>query len=178
MEREIIERLAIDNALGELGADAAALFEDYLAEHPETHTWAESMAQTCRRTHAAIESKTQSPAGQGPPITMPTRRFIGPGARILGRWAAVIFILLSVGVGLGRRSIPQAPTTQTTIVEADQPAPAKGWDRVLAGPKDGFWQTKALAVLQGKSYEVPRPGRPQTGLWDRYRQSRKERSYE
>ena len=35
MERETIERLAMDRTLGELDTDTTALFDAYLAEHPE-----------------------------------------------------------------------------------------------------------------------------------------------
>lgn len=178
MEREIIERLAIDNALGELNEDTAALFEAYLAEHAKARTWAQPMTQTCRRTREAIGSKTQSPAREYPPATVRLRWYASVNARALVRWAAVIAISLGIGAGLGRRPAPETPTTQRTVVQAKQHASPKGWDRVLAQSKDGFWQTKARAVLQSKSYEVPQARRARTGLWDRYRQSKKERSYE
>ena len=62
MERETIERLAMDLALGELNEDATTLFEAYLAEHTEAKRWAEPMTQTCIRTREAIMQKTQAAA--------------------------------------------------------------------------------------------------------------------
>ena len=59
MQREIIERLAMDRTLGELTEDAAALFETYLGEHPEIQEWAGQMAQTCELTRETINKKTQ-----------------------------------------------------------------------------------------------------------------------
>ena len=45
MEREAIERLAMDSAAGELNQDAEALLRTYLAEHPQANEWAEDMLQ-------------------------------------------------------------------------------------------------------------------------------------
>ena len=177
MDREIIERLTIDHALGELNADAAALFETYLAEHSEARTWAKPMVQTCKQAREAIESKTRSLAGEDSPPIERMRRPIGFNGRIAGRWAAVIVITLGIGIGLGRRSTPEAPSQQIVVQAEPAPSP-KGWDRVLDNADNGFWQTKALAVTQAKSYEIPRLRRSRTGLWDRYRQSRKEWQYD
>ncbi len=173
MEREIIERLAIDNALGELNEDAAVLFETYLAEHAEVRAWAESMAQTCLRAREAISSKTPSVEGSGPSPHAPRAQLALVYGRVLSRWAAVIAVALAIGVGLGRRSAPKPPAKPPTVVRAEQDASPKGWDRVLSESGDGFWQGKAVAMLQSKSYEVPHPRRVQAALWGRYRQSRK-----
>ena len=178
MEREIIERLAIDHALGELNTDAAVLFEAYLAEHAEARTWAEPMAETCLRTREAIDSKTPSLAREDPPPTVRVCWPAGLNGRVVGRWAAVIVIALGIGAGLGRRSAPETPTGHRTVVQAEQPPSPKGWDRVLSESSDGFWQAKALAVMQSKSYEPPRPRPAAAGPWDRYRQTRKEWRYE
>ena len=56
MEREIIERLAVDLAAGELNEDVEALFRSYLAEHSEADKWAQDMLQVYEKTETAIET--------------------------------------------------------------------------------------------------------------------------
>ena len=62
MRREIIERLAIDSAAGELNEDMEALFRAYLAEHSEAKKWAEDLSDVFEKTEAAIAAKIE-PAG-------------------------------------------------------------------------------------------------------------------
>ena len=178
MERETIERLAIDNALGELDADTAALFQSYLAEHAEARDWAQTMAQTCSRTREAVNKKTAR--------IDPDHRVAGVDVHwpntgrwwTLGRWAAVIVVSLAIGAALGRRSRPQVSAPETVVVQAQSTATQQGWKQILSKPERGFWETKAVAMLQPRTNEIPsiHPGRQ--GLWDRYRQQRKERSHE
>ena len=59
MEREQIERLAIDSAAGELNEDMQALFEEYIAGHPEAKKYVEDMLGIYENTDAAIIAKTQ-----------------------------------------------------------------------------------------------------------------------
>jgi len=178
MERETIERLAVDSALGELNDDVAALLEAYLAEHAEARAWADPMAQTCRRTRNAVSSMTQSAEPDGPAFRGASHWPVHFNGRALLRWAAVIAVTLAIGAVLGRRSAPNISPTAPIVVRAKQDTPPAGWDQVLSDPGDGFWQGKAVAMLQSKSYEVPHPRRAQAGLWGRYRQSRKGHSYE
>lgn len=97
MEREAIERLAIDSAAGELNQDAEALFRTYLIGHAEAKQWAEDMRLICEKTEAAINTKTtRCHAGD-------QTRFIKPNQLLqinwprLARWAAALmFVLLSV----------------------------------------------------------------------------------
>ena len=178
MEREIIERLAIDHALGELDADTAALFESYLAEHTEARDWAQAMAQTCTRTREAIRQKAQ-PTDEHrrlDQVRTPWPRAVA--WQTFGRWAAVVLVSLAIGAALGRRSRPHASTPETVIVQAQSTAEQQGWRQILSQPERGFWETKAVAMLQPKTNEIPstHPGR--RGLWDRYRQQRKGRSHE
>ncbi len=176
MQRETIERLAIDHALGELDADVTALFEAYLAEHADARHWAEPMMRTCTQTREAIEKKTQP--DEAITCREPIRLRIDRTA--IGRWAAVIAISALLGVTIGRWSRP--PETQkpeTVVVRAAAPdAGPDGWQRVLSEPEQGFWQTKALAMLQSQPREIPGPTASQSSLWDRYRLFRKERSRE
>ncbi len=177
MERETIERLAIDHALGELSADAAALFEAYLAEHTDARQWAKPMIETCDRTREAIERKTQpsEPIAWREPVRLRFNRVA------IARWAAVIALSALVGITIGRWSKPQEiPRPETVVVRtaATETGP-DGWQRVLNEPQQGFWQSKALAMLQSQPQQTPtRPTASESSLWDRYRQFRKERSRE
>ena len=178
MERQIIERLAIDHALGELDADTAALFETYLAEHAEAQDWAQAMAQTCVRTREAIRQKTQPTdehrrsdrTGTPWPHTIAWQTY--------GRWAAVILVSLAIGAALGRRFRAPASTPKTIVIQAQSTPEQQDWRQFLSKSERGFWETKAVAMLQPKTDEIPstHPGR--RGLWDRYRQQGKGRSYE
>ncbi len=177
MEREMIERLAIDHAFGELNADAAALFEAYLAEHTDAKQWAEPMIETCDRTRGAIERKTRPDESVAWRETMRLR--INRPAIV--RWAAVIALSALVGITIGRWSRPQEIQSPETVVvrTAATEAGPDGWQRVLNEPHQGFWQSKALAMLQSQPQEIPtRPTPSTSSLWDRYRQFRKERSRE
>jgi hypothetical protein len=172
MERETIERLAIDCVLGELNEDAATLFEAYLAEHAEAKQWAEPMMQTCTRTREAIAQKTQvaEAAVQPEPIRLPQANWSA-----LGRWAAVIAVSTLFGVTVGRWSMPsQTQKPDTVVARTGQPdAGPEGWRRVLSQSGQGFWQTKAVAMLQSQPRGIPGSTESQRSLWDRYRQFRK-----
>jgi hypothetical protein len=177
MERETIERLAIDCALGELNEDAATLFEAYLAEHAEAKQWADPMMQTCIRTREAITQKMRAAdtVVQPEPVRL---SWVNWGA--LGRWAAVIAISALLGVSVGRWSTPsQTQKPDTVVVRTASPDPGpEGWRRVLSESGQGFWQTKAVAMLQSQPREIPGSTESQPSLLGRYRQFRKERSRE
>lgn len=177
MDAERIERLAIDRALGELNEDAVVLLDTYLAEHPEAQPWARSMADTCARTREAIDKKTHntdagnSVGGYRQPARIHWAR--------LGRWAALIAISLGIGAAVGRWSRPRFPVRDEKVAQAQSPVPApEGWRQLLASPGQGFWQRKALAMMESKPHEPAHSPRTQTGLWDRYRQFRREPSYD
>ena len=177
MERETIERLAIDRALGELNEDAATLFDAYLAEHGEARQWAEPMMHVCTRTREAIAQKTQ------PADTVARHdsvRLPWIDRRALARWAAVIAIAAGLGIAIGRRSTPSPTQEPDTIVVRTVPREAgpEGWRRVLSESEQGFWQSKAVAMLQSQPREIPASTESGPSLWDRYRQFRKERSHE
>jgi anti-sigma factor RsiW len=176
MERDIIERLAIDHALGELDADTATLFEAYLSEHAEARTWAKPMSETCARTREVISRRASSCVADNRSPKTHRRWPVAINGWVLGRWAAVIFVALGIGIRLGRRPAPETRVARPLVVQAEPQPSARGWDRVLGGSEHGFWQAKVLAVTESKSYEPPR--RTEVGLWDRYRQTRKEWSYE
>jgi hypothetical protein len=171
MERETIERLAMDRTLGELDADTTALFDAYLGEHPEMQPWAKGMSQTCDRTRMAITEKTRTVATKEALREARTHQLRAVPWRTLARWAAVVLISLGIGAGLGRRSRPDASAPRPVVVQAP-PAPARaGWQQIIGTSEDSFWQAKALAMVQPKVSELPRPRVARKGFWDRYRQT-------
>jgi len=178
MEREIIERLAMDRALGELNEDTTALLEAYLAEHPEFQPCAERMSQTCALTERAIDRKT----GLGETVAMksPAQASQKPPIRLnrWARWAAVIFISMTIGNFWGRFSAPRYPLVRTVMVAAAPKAERQNLTSVLSETGEGFWRDKARAILDTKALSVTKSRSAGGGLWDRYRKLSKERRYE
>ncbi len=177
MERDTIERLAMDRALGELDPDTMVLFEAYLAEHPEARRWAGPMGQICDQTRDAIAQKTHRDvrvAQSGCVPSLPIYRYA------IVRWAAVIAVSALLGVTVDRWTrVPPVQAPETVVVRAPAPdAGPQGWRKVLSEPEQSFWQSKAVAMLQSQPTEMPTPPESRPGLWDRYRQFRKERSHE
>ncbi len=176
MERERIERLAMDEAAGELNDDAAALLRAYLTEHAEANRWAQEIAQTCHQVRAALEKKMAATPAETQ-RTLHTRRTV---ARLNwlapARWAAVIVLALLVGLQLGRRWQPQPPAVgpfaPTPMVSSNEREPGTS----TLGQPSGFWEAKAVVLREAK---------PHTGasrdvrenLWEKYRQYLKERQH-
>jgi hypothetical protein len=178
MNAERIERLAIDRALGELTEDAAVLFDTYLAEHPQAQEWAGRMSEACAQTRRAIDRRTQGQGVENPSVRIRPDRPIRIRWLPLGRWAALVVVSVGIGVTVGRWSRPQVPAPDFSAVQAQPSGSTESWRRVLSNRRQGFWQSKALALLQTKPYPTAGPHDPQANLWEMYKQSRKERSYE
>ena len=176
MDGERIERLAMDRALGELNEDAAALFDTYLAEHPEIQAQAKDMAEMCLQMRTAIDRKTLVPnTGRNHADThrpWPSRvRWTH-----MGRWAALLLVAAGIGMTMGRWSQPRVPASDVTAVRSESDAGPDSEQQLLSRP--GFWQDKALALLQTTPYARTGSHDSETSLWGRYRQYRKERSHE
>jgi len=178
MERDIIERLAIDQTLGELDSDTVALFKAYLAGHAEARHWAQAIAQTCTATQEALRHKTQPVGEHRHEVSVSASWPSITAWRTWGRWAAVIVICLGLGMTVGRWSKPQPTTTRTIIVQAEPTATSDDWTQAMNKPGQGFWEAKAVAMLRMKPEGTPKTRAAHRSLWDRYRQSRKGRSYE
>jgi hypothetical protein len=177
MERQAIERLAMDAALGELNDDAAALFEAYLTEHPETRQWAGSMAVICRRTQEAVVAKTRPAALSHLPCATGARQIVRVRLASVGRWAAVVIVSLALGVVAGRGLRWPAGTVSRPVASAEmlRSSMREDWQAVLNGRDLGFWEAKAAAALQrqpgGGSYE------PKPSPWEMLKQRQKERRH-
>ncbi len=176
MEREAIERLAMDSAAGELNQDAEALLGMYLAEHSQANKWAEDVRQIYDKTEAAIKTKTAH-AGVGkviPGITPVSKvRWLS-----VARWAAVIALGIVIGFTAGRwegvdnthRIALQEPSRDSKQVETVSDLKER-----YAGT---FWGDKMLALLEHKPGQRYEANLRSVGSWDKYRQYIKEKNYE
>jgi hypothetical protein len=179
MEREQIERLAIDSAAGELNEDAQALFEEYLAEHPEYKICIEGMMGIYQKTDAAIIAKTKHTVE----TDLNTADIsVKSHSRVLwlpiARWAAVIIFAAFVGIAVGRWS--KSPVLVERPVQiAAYPGPnvqQRNFD--LENTGDSFWRDKVVAMMTSEPHSIRKDSITGPGLWERYREFIKEKNYE
>lgn len=173
MNREAIERLAIDSAAGELSEDALRLFKSYLAQHPEANEWATDMTAIYEMTQAAIDVKIEDAA---PPMvekkpSSPVNWFAA------GRWAAVIAIAISAGFSIGRWSQPAKTRVEIFRIPEQPRTTAKVAD-LKAKYAGTFWGQKVLASTEPKPRPRAAAHTPTGNFWDIYRQHLKEKRYE
>jgi hypothetical protein len=174
MERQAIERLAMDLALGELNEDAAALFDAYLVEHPQAQPWAQSMKTICLRTQETIHAQTC-------PMGMPARQTAAQVYRRpvswgrVSRWAAVVAIALAIGIGAGRWLEPSQRASRPAVaVETTRRTLRNDWRQVLNESGGGFWESKAAAALQSPPRGPSDLQGSQPSLWEMLKQRQKE----
>jgi len=178
MKREIIERLAIDSAAGELNEDTEALFRAYLAEHPDASKWVENMLEIYEKTGAAIDAKTKHAirADTGEKV-VGTRHRSHVHWLPIARWAAVVVFAACVGAGVGWSRSNVLPQKQKSVtvspsITAKQPS----FDLEDIG--EGFWRNKAIAMLNSPSEKIHTNYIAGPSLWDKYRKYIKEKHYE
>ncbi len=178
MERENIERLAIDAAAGELNQDAEALFGAYLAEHREANRWAENMLQTYEKTQAAIHTKTANADVSSRRPVIKKKRLPYLRWQSLIRCAAVLLVGVVIGHAAGRR--PTADRTGPTVL--GEPYQAQAQVKTVQDLKQKyagtFWGDKILASVEHKPRQFYRGTTSDTSLWDKYRQYVKEKRHE
>jgi len=172
MERERIERLAMDEALGELTEDAAALFHAWLAEHPQAKEWVGGIQSTCDKVRTAVEQKT---AGEIRPERVV--RVVPLVRRVqwlsLTRWAAVVTLALVFGLQVGRQARPLPPAHEPAAPAPAVHAQGLQWVRPAPGSAPSFWQAQAVALLHAKP-QADGVWDARENLWERYRQRVKE----
>jgi hypothetical protein len=178
MERENIERLAIDAGAGELSEDARLLLQTYLAEHPEANRWAKDMLQTYEKTQAAIQTKTaNADLSSGIPVVK-KNRLPHLQWRSLIRCAAVLLVGIVIGHAVGWR--PAADRTGPTVL--GEPHQRQAQVKTIQDLKQKyagtFWGDKILASVEHKPHQLYRGNTSDTSLWDRYRQYVKEKRHE
>lgn len=195
MEREIIERMAIDCAAGELNQDIQALFNAYLAQNEQASRWAEEMLRVYETTEAAINTKTRAVStGSVTPVAksslvLPVRRQrtgLRPARRVAG-WAAVLIFAAFIGAVIGRWSkSPVLPDRPTSVAFAPSPRPravrptltVKWPSYELHDMGGSFWLTKAMAMLHARPDTINKDYVKGLTLWEKYRQFIKEKRYE
>jgi hypothetical protein len=178
MKREVIERLAIDSAAGELNDDALALFDAYLAEHPQAGQWAEDILRIYKETETAIDAKTRdADAGVGMPAVKISRlselKWLS-----FGRWAAALIVGALVGFTGGRWPIT-GKTSSVDFAQLQEPAAQVETISDLKEKYAGtFWGDKVLALLESRSGQRYKADFQDVGFWHEYRQRIKEKHYE
>ncbi len=178
MERDAIERLAIDSASGELNDDAETLLREYLAGHAGANRWAEEMQWLCEKTEAAIHAKTKN-AGAG---LERTAVGIEPALRVrwrpLARWAAAVVFAALIGFTAGRQE--QSGTSYGPALPqfASVPRQVKTVSDLREQYAGTFWGDKMLAVLEHRPGQRLKANQGDGRFWDRYGQYRKEKRHE
>jgi len=178
MKRDVIERLAIDSAAGELNEDGQSLFEAYLAEHPGAKQWAETMFRTYRQTEAAIGSKIGSAGASIAAVSVESRPAAMARWRPALRWAAVVFVAALVGAGVGRWSRSPRPVQkpERAIASANRPVAPASLD--LEDANGSFWRAKAVAMFEPRPYRQANAAMQAGGLWQKYEHYIKEKYHE
>jgi hypothetical protein len=169
----------MDRALGELNEDAAILFDTYLAEHLEAQPWAQDVSAACVQTRAAVDRKTQDTDMEGQPERMPSHRLVRIQWAQVGRRAALVAISIGIGAAVGRWSRPEPVATERVIAQAEPDEETSSpWKRFVSNQRQGFWQGKAVAMLQSRPHLASNSPDAQASLWDKYKSTRKELSHE
>jgi hypothetical protein len=174
MNRERIERLAIDSAAGELNEDVEALFRAYLAEHPEANPAQDEMLQVYEQTKSAIDAKTKdADAGVGIPAVR-ARSLVRAKWWEFERYAAAVIVAAFIGFAGGRWAINgetsdigftqfgRAPTRIATVSDLKEQ---------YAGT---FWGDKALTLFEQRPGQRHKGDFKRVGFLQRYREYKKE----
>ena len=176
MNREIIERLAIDSVGGELNEDAEALFRFYLDEHPQGKLWADDIQQVYEQTESAIQVKTTCTN-----VTQAVPK-IGPVLRLrwqpAARWAAAILVGMFIGFTAGRWEIPAR--TPKTLIQVSSPAskPVETVSDFKEKYAGTFWGDKMMAMLEHPPSRGNTADLCDVRSWNTYKQYIKEKNHE
>jgi hypothetical protein len=174
MNRDIIERLAIDSAMGELNEDAEALFRSYLDEHPQARQWAEEVREVYNETEAAIQAKTAHGDAQEIAPGMGIRPISWAGWLAVVRWAAAIALGVVIGFTVGRWEMPGNANSAALQESSRDLKPVETVSELKERYAGTFWGDKMLALLEhkpGLQYETDPHS---VKSWDAYRQYMKE----
>ena len=163
MEREAIEKLAMDSAAGQLNEDAEVLLKEYLAEHPEANKWFMDMQEIYTNTQFAFDEKTASV--KQPTENKPSHKF---NWFPVFRLAAVIAIALIIGAAAGRWSKPQIPQQKQQQVIASSDMNTKSQGIRLEDIGDGFWREKFMAMLNSSTAKTHKDYIAGPSLWEKY----------
>jgi hypothetical protein len=178
MKREIIERLAIDSAAGELNEDIQALFDAYLAEHPQVGQWAEDIAGVYKETAAVIDAKTSGADAGGAISVIKINRQLHLNWFSFGRWAAALIVAALIGFTGGRWPI-NGKTSRITFTKPDRPQEHVKTISDLKEEYAGtFWGKKVLALVEQRPAKRYKADFHDVSFWKIYRQYKKEKPHE
>ena len=172
MKREAIERLAIDSSAGELNEDVQALFDAYLAEHPEANPDIEEMTRIYEETASAIEAKTRdADAGAGVPAVK-VNRLPYLNWRSFGRAAAALIVAALIGFAGGRWPI-NGKTGRIAFIKPERPAEQVKTISDLKEEYTGtFWGDKVLALLEQRPGKRYKADLWDVGFWQKFRKEK------
>ncbi len=153
MKREVIERLAMDSAAGELNEDMEAIFRVYLEEHPQAGQWAEDIAGVYKETAMSIDAKTSDAvAGSAMPVIKIDRLSRAKWC-VIGRWAAALIVAVLIGFAGGRWTI-NGEMERIVFIKPERPAVEVKTISDLKEQYAGtFWGDKVLALVEHTSSE-------------------------
>ena len=178
MKRERIERLATDVASGELNEDAEALFNAYLAEHPQAKKWADQMLSIYKKTQTAISEKTSRANKTAETASICSKAIGWVKWPSVGRSAAI----LAFGILIGFTAAHWGTTGKTTEIAQMEPTPGPGPVKTVSDLKEKyagtFWGDKMLVLLERRPAQQYKADFHDVSLWDKYRQYIKEKRYE
>lgn len=175
MERERIERLAIDSAAGELNEDVEALFRAYLSEHPEANPAGEEMLWVYEETKAAVDAKTSdADAGVGRPA-IKARPLLRAKWWEFERYAAAVIVAALIGFAGGRWAI-NGKTSGIAFTKLDRPQrQVKTISDLKAMYAGTFWGDKALALFEQGPGQRYKGDLKSVGFWQKYKEYKKEK---
>ena len=158
MEREAIERLTIDSAAGELNEDADALLKTYLTEHPEAKQWSKETLSVYNTAASVINAKTRKTPGI-PPVraAKKTSALSILNWQTIARWAAVLILASTAGIGIGRWSKETKFYTNSSVEEEELHSPIKGLTFNIRNDDSDFWHRKVVAFLEPSTYPQQKP---------------------
>ncbi len=148
MDGETLERLVMDRCLDELGDDATALLNAYLADHPES-------AELARRFEATLTAVQQASSAPGasiepPPAVSVMMNRMNRTLRMPVKWHWPRRLAMAASIGLAfwiGAHLPTAPTPDT------RPAP-EPVARAQTPQPDGFWsRTRLQHVIRDRKVQ-------------------------
>lgn len=178
MNRDIIERLAIDSVMGELNEDAEALFRFYLEEHPQARQWAEDVHEIYHETETAIQTRTAHVDAQRIAPAMEEHSITWAGWLPVVRWAALIALGAIIGFSAGRLRMPGKANRLALQESSRDLKPVETVSDLKERYAGTFWGNKVLALLEHKPNQQYKADLHGVKSWDIYRQYIKEKHNE
>jgi hypothetical protein len=170
MNRDVIERLAVDSAAGELNEDAEAMFQAYLAEHQQAKQWADDIGRVYDRTETAIRTKTAHTDSRTAIKPVLQMRWM-----LVARWAAVLVFGAIIGFTAGRWEAPGNTHRMAFREPIPNPKPIETVTDLREKYVGTFWGDKMLALLGHQPGQQSQLAHRDIRSWDTYRRYIKEK---